>query len=872
MDEEDPLLLELCREKLLTDPFNFFFLSELAEECHIKETRSVDEWEILSHYELLKEVDYELWKQAIGRENVEVLKKITIMWTSAITETPNADYVRKFLQNNPQVPTNLIERFYDLSESDFNNSQPIFYLLIERLTASGNLESVRQLYEKRLQIPHKQLQQTYEAFTSFESSNFPETFNDTMRRHSRVMQETERAQRYYEWFEHQILQCPEDPGVWIQYMQNVFQYAKTVEEKLRFLSIFYRSLDVFPHKDSWHVVFETAIRMARECQMDEARKKYMVNSWRKAFPKSIRPLRPLLSFVTDYNSLNTLRKIIKTAIDGTEECLETIKALIFVQCQFATSSYPLLQVLEEDMSFYTSKYPANLDLLRVAVTVSNKIPCSKPDDLVLECFEENKFNADIFNYALRYFSALESDSTILDFFVEHFETHVAEFDYPEAVLPYFENYLISLSDMTSLASTLNRIEIVKGRIQVSKPKQVKREADDDAIEEEQTKTKRVKEEILEIEPMHRNREQFTIAIKGCEAKPTEEQVREFLSGYGDPLAVAISDRPELVVKVEVSSEQEVLTCLTRSGKKLNGHNVEIVRMFGATLWLTNYPPSYSSSSIKGLISQHFDDEPLSIRLPSQTMVRERRFCYVEFAQPEIAMAAKSALDGLVIEGYTLRAEISNPALKRQRAITSPKNQIYVKNLNFTKTSKESLERAFSQFGAVDSISLPSNPQHKNSLNSGYAFITYKCEKSAKDAISEKTIHLDERDVSIFALKPREAQNRDAHSYEDLSSVTIMNLPSSVTTKQLAAYLEGLVGAVKRLTIQSNDHKALVEFEKVADAGKAGFLLLSTEFEGQRLHVAGKGAFFEPANSKKAEVTTKVPMMAAPMMMRKRPKK
>lgn len=875
MEEEDPLLLELCREKLITDPFNFFFLSELSEECLTKEARSLEEWEVLAHYELLKKQDYELWSLAIEKENVEVSMKLMSMWTSAITETPNAEYAYKFILHNPDAPTDLLERFYDLTLSDFNNSQLLFVSLVDKLIESGQLDQVRQLYEKRLQIPHKQLQQTYEAYTSFISSNFANTFNEIMRKQSHVMQETERAQRYYERFESQILQSPDDPQVWTQYMQNVYRYAKTLEFKRHFLSVFYRSINEFPNEESWQTVFETAIQMGRECKLDEARIKYMVFSWRKAFPKSLRPLRALVSYATDYKSLNTLRNYVKSAIDGTHECLETVKALIFAQCQFATSSYPLLQILEEDMSSYMSKYPASLELLRVAVTVSNKIPCLKPDDLVLECFEENKYNAEIYNYALRYFSLQESDHAIFDFMVEHFETQAAKFDSPEAVLPYFENYLISISDIESFPSIHNRIEIVKGNIRAAKPKQIKREAEDDAVEDalvEEKKTKRVKEESLEAEPVHRNREQFTIAIRGFEGNPSEAQVRDFLSGYGDPVSITLTHLPEVLIKVELSSEQEVLTCLTKSGKKFAGLTVEIERVFGTTLWLTNYPPSYSHDLIKALLDQHMVDEPISIRFPSQTTTRERRFCYVEFTHPRIANAAQSALDGLVVEEYTLRAEISNPAIKRERAVTSPKHQIYVKNLNFTKTSKESLEAAFARFGSVDSISMPPNSQHKNSLNSGYAFITFKSETSAKEAIAAKMIVLDEREVAIFALKPREAHNRDARSYEELKSVTILNLPSSVTSKQLSTYLEGLVGAVKRLTVESTNHKALVEFEQVADAGKAGFLLLSAEFAGQRLTVSDKRAFFEPAKPKKVEATTKVPMMAAPMMMRRRPRK
>lgn len=887
MNDEDELLIELCREKLITDPFNFFFLSDLADQCPKKEARSLDEWEILSHYELLKKHDYKLWRQAIERENVEVELKLLNMWSSAMLETPNPEYGSELFLLAPQASKDMLKDSLEISKYDFENSQKMFFSLIDLLISSGQLDQAKDLYEKRLQVPHLQLHQTYEAFTSFISQNFPNSFSEIMKTQSRVLQETERSQRYYEKFEAQILQSPEDPEVWARYMENVFRYVKESELKLLFLNVFYRSLEYYPNKESWHIVFETAIQMGRESKLDDFQIKNMVILWRKAYPNSLKPLRALIPFVKDYDSLNTLRVSIKSGIDGTPECLETIKALISLQCLFVESSPPLLQVLWEDMQFYASKYPASLDFLRIAVTVSDKIPIAKPDDLVLKYFEENKFSGEIFISALRYFSGQSTDDTIFFHLLDHYETKATEFDHPEAVLPYFENYLISMSDVESYASIHNRLELLKGKLQSVKPKKTKREVEEDTLKESFTevqKQKRVKEESSESEVEHRNRELYTITIKGDESGfdlITEQQIRDFFKGYGDPVSITLPADLQVLAKVELSSEQEVLTCLTRSGKKLAGQVVEIERLFGSTLWLTNYPPSYTHDKLKSLLGQQkyadvnnspISFEPLSIRLPSQTTARERRFCYVEYARPEHATAAKSVLDNLVVDGHTLRVEISNPALKRQRTITSPKHQVYVKNLNFTKTSKEALEWAFSQFGPVNSISMPLNSHHENSLNSGYAFITFTEEASAKKAIKSKEIYLDGRVVSIFALKPREAHTRDAHSYEEQKSITILNLPLSVTSKQLSTYLEGLVGAVKRLTVHSDDHMALVEFEKVADAGKAGFLLLSAEFDGQNLTVAEKSAFFNSKKPKKVEMATKVPMMAAPMMMRRRPKK
>lgn len=765
---------------------------------------------------------------------------------------------RRLLYANPTVDT--LTKAYEQCSSDFSGSNLVFEKMVEQFVVYGQLEEARAAYEERLLVPHKQLSQTFERYSQFISTYFADEYTAVLREQSHVVKRTETYQRYYEQFEYRLLHSPNDANVWCEYMRNIIEYGDTDHERGRFLSVFYRSLD---HclDTFWNKVFDTALTIARQINLNEHKKLSLALLWRKAFPLSFVPLRAVALHLNDEVALNSLRGLIQNRLNDTPECLYAVKALVSKQSIFFYGIEEKELVLWLDLQKYLSRYPQSFDFFRFCVTIAQKIESADTENLILNYFEQNKFAADIYNYTLRYFSELDDDLTF-ERILNHFEENCSRFDDPMAVFPLVENYYLSVSDRDSFSRNINMIELLRSKVSAIN----KQKEEELAVFEEKPEVKRRKEKAFVTESTHRNREQFTITLAGIEKGISEDEIREFFAGYGNPIAITIVGNPTPIAKVELSSEQEVLTCLARTNKPLAGHLVTIERTFGTILWLANYPPTYAQKEIESMVESKTGFQPLSVRFPAQIDTRERRFCYVELSTPKVASLARSKLDSIKIDGFSLKVEISNPALKRQRPITSPKFQVYVKNLNFLRTTKENLLAAFSRFGIIDTITMPLKQEHTGSLNNGYAFITFKAEEEARNAAKAKVINLDDRKVEIYALKPRETHIRDARTFDTSSSVTIANISSSVTSKRLSAYIEEKVGAVKRLSFNPADGKALVEFETVVDAGKAEFVLLNADIDGQSLSILPKQSFFQ------TEKTTAVPMMVSPLMMRRRPRK
>lgn len=877
METYEELLL-LIEGTLHSDPYNCEFLQKLSNLCGEKAERTATDWQLLSHYELLKRSDYELWHAAENRQNRNGTNQNYTsrnVWSTASKSMPTAYNIMRSL-TEAQLSLDTIIAGYNKCSMDFIGSQPIFKMITDELIAKENCTLARQMYEKRLQVPHMQLQETFDSYSQFVSKYFSDQYNVIMRAQSRVKSDTEKYQKYYEAFEFKLqLNAADDAGLWMQYMENVFQYAPNEELKKGYASIFYRSLEFVNKHKSWNGVFETALSCARNDTSTTELKKLISTNWLKAFPYSFKALEGLALVSETEFELASISDCIQGHVDNTTECLNAVKAVLSAQYVKCSDTPQVLLGIRHALGTYTDTFPNSFDVMLLAVTVASKFSDCRPGDLVLKYFGNNQHKAAFYNYALRYFSISEEDEGSFDMILRHFETDAEKFDDPFEVLPYIENYYLLVSETSSYQEYIDKMENLRRRI--SSQKSTKRLLSDTEVEKNTEisvevdecsgpEVKRIKENVPLKEVQHRNREQFSIMVTGFDSTVTESQIRHFFDGYGNPVSVTISQYPRLSATVELLSEQEVLTCLTRTEKSLAGQTVQVERVFGSTLWLTNYPPRYGTQQIETLILDKTGSKPLSIRLPTQVTSRERRFCYVDFANPEITAKVKKELDGMEIEHFVLRAEISNPALKRDRGITSPKHQIYIRNLDFVRTSKETLQNAFSAFGSIDSISMPLKAQHQGSLNSGYAFITFRDEKSVTSATNTKFIEIDGRTVEIYPLKPREAHERDARSFDEQKLVTIQNLSSSVTAKQLSGYLETVVGPVKRANLNSSRGTALVEFESVSDAGKAGILIPGLKFEDRTLLVTDKSGFFE------TETTTKVPMMVSPMMMRRRGKR
>lgn len=853
------------------------YLQELLRQHPDKTQRGHEQWMAISQFMLLQKSDVLLWENAIERafsgDKLQLEKGKEAMFSVLVNDFPTSFNVGKWLEYTTVQDLLLLISLFKKCELDYLNSQYAFNILVKRLEGVSNADEIFQLYKLRLLVPHKELQQTYEAFSQFISKHYPEKYTSIMRQESRSRLKVEKESWYIEQHEARIRESPQAVGSWINYIQSVAKYDKLSKRYPRFLPIFYRAVEEANDDESWHKLWQTALIASSYEDGPTGLAIDLSLLYRKVYPRSYKPLRELALLAPSIYNLAEVHKQLLVPESACQDRLEAIKALLIAKHLIQ------LHKNEDDMDdcgdvigideeeYYLAQYPQDASLLRLFIFISRRSNKQGVEEAVTKAYNRAKFIARIFVEVLLYFVA-ERPGNIPDWLFSDFEANLESFDDPVKVLDILESFMFKQSEMP-WRLRFARIGNLRDRVGIwisansNKEVQEPSAADDKEQEPKSKRQKNFKEHQLMQSESHRNREQFTVTITGFDSGLTENDISEFLLGYAKPVSVVFANSPMPLAKVELLSEQEVLTCLTRDKKPLCGQTVSVERVFGSSVWITNYPPDITADGLAQMISNVTGHVLLAVRFPAQTNTRERRFCYVDFATPDIAEYVKSRLDGLDIQGYEIKAEISNPALRKQRPITSPKFQVHVKNLNFTRTSEASLRSCFSRFGEIDHISMPLKGNHRGSLNSGYAFITFKSESAAKEAIEAKNVDLDDRKVQIFALRPQEAHEREARFYDEQSSITILNVSSSVTSSQLTSFIETLVGPVKRLTIQANRGKALVEFKNVPDAGKADLLLTGSEFQGQILSLGGKEQFFE------SEKATKVPMMVSPMFMRRK---
>ena len=830
-----------------------------------KAARTAEVWLHVHRCQILLEEDFELWAAAIDRESPDLANGKTMVYHIWASERPAAGSVAKYLEQQSDLDINTVYSEYEAYKNQFCDSQRIFQVLARKIADTNKWNELRALLEARLNTPHEQLQETLAMYSSILSEHFLLEYDAKMREMSQCVRKTEKLLWHYEKFEYRLRNAPDDAQIWCEYMSSIGKYVLGPQRCTDLLAVLYRSLEFSTGRD-WHQIWQAAFQWLRtaDASMDDLTK--LAFLYRKAYPDSFLPLRELALAASDYDKVAAVKGVLFRVRDRSPECLHVARALLSTMLYLDISSQGAelaVHVSWEDLADYVHTFGHDMDIMRRCMRLACKNFVAVLSPCIWNFYSRNRCGSGAYKLLLSYVDRTDRES--LSAVLGKFDKDLESFDDPAEAFEATEKVCIRISADPRYPPRRNQIESWRRRVE--KALQIRSGAHAPLDEGPEPEPKRQKSSSSPAsEPAHRNREQFTITITGFDKSVSEKQVWQFLSGYGKPLEVYRTNQPEPMAKVELGSEQEVLACLVRDKKPLDGLPVNVERVFGCTLWMVNYPPTVDLDAVSAYIAQAVGYSPLAVRFPAPNANRERRFCYVDLATPVIAQNAQSKLNKASWDGYVIKAEVSNPALKiRQHALAS-KYQIHVKNLNFTKSSEASLRKCFVRFGDIDSISMPLNSDHPKSLNSGYAFVTFRSEQAAKNAVAAKTVLLDDRTVQIYALKPKEAHERQTCFSDAHKTVAILELPPNTSLVDIRSFVARVVGPIARMQMLNDGTKALVEFTTVSDAGKAGIALLGAQYGDCTLTVGAKQKFFENEN------TTSVPMMVSPMMMRRRLRK
>lgn len=858
-------------------------------------------WREKHNYSSITPSDINQWQSLIKQANLsseqQEIEVVYLLKTYA-EKYPTSENYCKYFDKIENSDHNAILKALEECGTDYLGSQLIWNKFLEHNDFEDLPSALLDMFKVRLRTPHREIRNTYETFSKWVSSTFPETYTSIMRDASKILNETQRKMRYIEKLESNIRKNPDNPLTWIDYISRIAKFAnfeqrenqpiinfKTVKQ------IFLRSL--FYRKDRianplWFPVWNAYIRAFERYQAATLRD-YIeaLSEIIRTYPENLQAYRPILrNLGSEIELVRTLEVMEPYMLEYDAEGFWLIVVQDILGACNRVSNLQLLVSLLRKYGEIAANSKIDNDhglfktIINVLESLDNEEAIQIAKGLIVEFFES---------------FAMETESWLFcfQFFIRRLPKHVKKLltlwsvdvldvDDPKTFLHEMLSYIRVNGTRDDYIHALNTADELREHLE-------RGEAQEEMDEEETEETngshnKKAKIQQTKDELTTRSREQFRIRLSPLAEGVTEQDIRSFFEGYGEPVSVQVINSDPSMAIVELNSEREVLTCLTRDIKPLKGEPVKVSRLFANTLWITNYPPEYSFEKIKDLVNS-FGKIAIDIRLPSQADLKQRRFCYADFSDPESAQHVRNELNGLVVNNYEVQAEISNPTLKKDRKAPPISRQVYVHNLNFRETTEATLRQFFLKFGDVEGIKLPLSEANKSkgNISNGFAFITFTTEIAAKEAVALGGAQLDGRRIEIAVVKTKQnLQNANVSHFKADSTVSIQNVNAVVTSDQLKAFLEEKVGPVAKILLQPSRNAALVEFETFKDAGKVGLLLEGVEYQDHILHVGLKGDFVKGDLVKKEIVkdelvessagATTTPKMVPPMLMRRHKRK
>lgn len=224
----------------------------------------------------------------------------------------------------------------------------------------------------------------------------------------------------------------------------------------------------------------------------------------------------------------------------------------------------------------------------------------------------------------------------------------------------------------------------------------------------------------------RDREHTSVIVQRLPQSATQTKVRQFFSDAGNVRNVTMKpEKDSMVAIVEFETSEEAEYALTKEAKGFEGHEITIKRGQSTTLYVANYPAHADEEYIRKLFEKY--GEILNVRFPSLKYNTHRRFCYIQFADADDAIAA-TKLDGSDVEGLKLIAKISNPNAKKKRdGATAEGREVYIWKLNF-RIKKREIQEAFAKFGKIDRVNIPTLV---NGNNKGFGYVVYERKEVSK---------------------------------------------------------------------------------------------------------------------------------------------
>ena len=774
--------------------------------------------------------------------------------------------------NNDQIRSSvsvsvLFNRALSVVSCDFKNAHLVYNQYFEYCTRnlqnedSSTIDSLWKVWLSVLSASHADLENTFKQASSFVSKYYSNSYELHMLQANKVYQRSQKLANYYIKLENAI-KTPNLPQPWCDYLEHIATYAEDASTRLRVTLARSRIESEAAGTTQWVPVWLSFLYGTYKLHLDTETHLY---NFVRAFPNSavsygeyIRSCQsfeePELKFRLMLDRIEHI-DLINTA--SYDDWKVVALAVLFYE-------HKALGGVPDHLKLYVNHAFRHNDVFHAVEKLAVSIAAQKDDiklanSITMDLVRHFPDQCEVWLFAGQFQQAHGIPYKKVAKFYRDAVMECLKMDWPERIIQEALNFELAHGTLDSY----NEMMLVANRELkkvLTSPAQLPIDIEPQPNEEK---------------PAARNRESLKIKVENIPKSATENDLKLIFSDCGEIAdSVLVDSGLHYEATLEFRTEQALMAALTKDKKAINGQHIAVSQLREAIIWVSNFPPSFSQSEVKAL----FEDcgQIVSARFPSLKSGRERRFCYLEFTKPESAAAAVKKHNGTKLsdkisgDSFKLVVAISRPPKKIETRKQVMHRQVCVKNLDYYTTESE-LRTVFEKHGELEEISLPikKDMRNKGHVNGGYAFVTFKNEPSALNALNADGELIRNRKVHVYKAQPQ-VSIYNPSDYDDQRTITITGFPDSVRQEQLEAFMAEHFGTVSKSFLDHETGSAVIEFSDF-ETTKSALQIESTIFDGNTLRVGPKSSFRNPQKGTTTEPKRKLMVPTVVATKRKRTK-
>ena len=214
------------------------------------------------------------------------------------------------------------------------------------------------------------------------------------------------------------------------------------------------------------------------------------------------------------------------------------------------------------------------------------------------------------------------------------------------------------------------------------------------------------------------------------------------------------------------------------------------------VYIGNLPLDVDEERFSNVVSENGGEDFVNIRLANDKFGKSRGFGYVDYDGNEKAADVVEAINGIEIDGRTIKADIAPPRTERTR--TPPENTVFVGNLSWEATRQGIHDMVNDVMGEGKAVKIRLAIDRNTQRPRGFGYIDFVDAESADRAIELLNgLNLDGRDIRVDRPTKREdgmsGSGRRPQQRNNQNTVFLGNLSWDVTEELLEDMLNDLLG-------------------------------------------------------------------------------